>query len=47
MQQHDRLALAAIDVVDLHAAEIGEPAVLDRQRGRDGEAEQRYGDADG
>ena len=47
MQQHDRLALAAVDVVDLDAAEIGEPAVLDRKRGGDGEAEQDYGDADG
>ena len=46
MQQHDRLALAAIDVVDLDAAEIGEPAVLDCERGRDGEAEQNGGGAD-
>jgi hypothetical protein len=48
VQQHDRLTLAAIDVVDLDAAEIGVAAVLDRKRGRDGDGNQnRSGMLDG
>ena len=45
MQQHDRLALAAVDVVDLHAVEVGVFAVLDRERRHDRETKQRRGAA--
>ena len=46
VQQHDRLALAAVDVVDLHTAEVGVFAVLDRKRRRDRETQQRGRAAD-
>src|SRR5262249_29760343 len=38
MQQHDRLALAAVDVVDLHTIELGVLAVVGGKRGRRCEA---------
>ena len=43
MQQHDRLAPAAVDVVDLHTVEIGILAVVGREGRRRREAKQRRG----
>src|SRR5262249_16004539 len=45
MQQHDRLALAAVDIVDLHAVEIGELALVGGERWLGREAHERSGNS--